>query len=142
EPRLPGVAFERVRWSAEREAEVLASLDVGLYPLDDTPWTRGKCGFKALQYLSCGVPCVASPVGVLRDIVRPGVTGLHAGDPEGWAAALARLLGDAAERRRMGEAGRALVEEGYSVERVAPLVAEAIETAVRGPRAPEAGGMP
>lgn len=131
EPRLPGVAFERVRWTADCEAEVIASLDLGLYPLDETPWTRGKCGFKALQYLACAVPCVASPVGVLRDIVLPGVTGLHASDPDGWATAVARLLGDARERRRMGEAGRALVEEKYSVARVAPLVAEAVEAAVR-----------
>lgn len=136
EPRLPGVHFERVRWSPAVETDALASLDVGLYPLDDTPWTRGKCGFKALQYLACGTACVASPVGVLRDIVRPGVTGLHAVGQEEWTAALARLLSDAAERRRMGEAGRALVEREYSVDRVAPRVAEALQAAVRGRRSP------
>jgi glycosyltransferase involved in cell wall biosynthesis len=130
-PRLPGVAFDFVPWSADREAELVASLDVGLYPLDDTQWSRGKCGFKALQYLSCAVPCVASPVGVLSDIVRPGITGLHASDDDGWVEACSRLLSDAAERRRMGDAGRALVKARYSVETVAPLVAEAVEAAAR-----------
>jgi len=130
EPRLPGAAVEFAPWSAEREAELIGSMDVGLYPLDDTPWSRGKCGLKALQYMACGVPCVASCVGVLRDIVRPGVTGLHADSEDEWVEACARLLTGAEERRRMGEAGRALVEERYSVDRVAPLVAAAVQAAV------------
>lgn len=142
EPSLPGVRFSFARWSAEREAALIASLDVGLYPLDDTPWTRGKCGFKALQYMACGVPCVASPVGVLRDMIEPGVTGLHALDEAGWVEASARLLSDAAERRRMGEAGRALVEERYSVERVAPLVCELIDAAMRAEPTVAAGEAP
>ncbi|MDP2958849.1 MAG: glycosyltransferase family 4 protein [Longimicrobiales bacterium] len=129
-PRLPGATFEFAPWSAEREAELIGSMDVGLYPLDDTPWSRGKCGFKALQYLACGVPCVASPVGVLREIVRPGVTGLHAVGEDEWVESCARLLSGAEERRRMGEAGRTLVEERYSVARVAPLVAAAVHAAV------------
>ncbi|NJD21014.1 MAG: glycosyltransferase family 4 protein [Gemmatimonadetes bacterium] len=129
-PELQGVAFDFVPWSAAAEADLVAALDVGLYPLDDTPWTRGKCGFKALQYLACAVPCVASPVGVRADSVRPGETGRHASDEDGWVAACARLLSDAGERRRMGEAGRSLVEHSYSVERVVPLVAGALESAV------------
>lgn len=130
-PALPGVPFDFVPWSAEGEAGALAGLDVGLYPLDDTPWTRGKCGFKALQYLACGVPCVASPVGVLREIVRPGATGLHAvGTPE-WVEACAKILRDADLRARLGAQGRALVEERYSVARVAPLIADAVASAVQ-----------
>ena len=131
-PQLSGVHFEFVPWSAGGEAEVLGTLDVGLYPLDDTPWTRGKCGFKALQYLACGIPCVASPVGVLRDMVQPGRTGLHAGGHAEWVEACARLLGDAPLRAYMGAQGRALVEERYSVARVAPLVAGAVAAVVGG----------
>ncbi|HSG08333.1 MAG TPA: glycosyltransferase family 4 protein [Longimicrobiales bacterium] len=121
-PRLPGVAMEFQPWSAAKEAELLGRIDVGLYPLDDTPWTRGKCGFKALQYLACAVPCVASPVGVLPGIVRGGETGLLASSPDEWVQACARLLGDAEERARLGAQGRALVVERYSVSAVAPVI--------------------
>lgn len=129
-PRLEGAAFDFARWTPEGEADLLASLDVGLYPLDDTPWGRGKCGFKALQYLACGVPCVASPVGVLRDIVRPGVTGFHATSTGEWVEACARLLRDRGERARMGAAGRGLVEASYSLEVAAPRLAAALHDAV------------
>ena len=131
-PKLPGVAVEHRVWSGEREAELVQELDVGLYPLEDSPWTLGKCGFKALQYLACGVPCVASPVGVLRDIVRPGETGLHARGEGEWIDACARLLGDAAERKRMGENGRRLVERGYSVDVVAQHIAGVLREAAAG----------
>jgi glycosyltransferase involved in cell wall biosynthesis len=129
-PHLPGVTYDFVPWQPDAEAAHFQALDVGLYPLDDTPWSRGKCGFKALQYMACGVPCVASPVGVLRDIVRPGVTGLHAEDPQAWVEACARLLSDAEARARMGRAGRALVEAEYSVEAVVPQVMAAFRTAL------------
>ena len=121
-PRLPGVALEFEPWSASRETELLGRIDVGLYPLDDTPWTRGKCGFKALQYLACAAPCVASPVGVLPGIVRAGETGLLASSPDEWIQACTRLLGDAEERARLGAQGRDLVVERYSVSAVAPVI--------------------
>ena len=113
-------------WDGGREVAHVQALDVGLYPLDDSPWSRGKCGFKALQYLACGVPCVASPVGVLGDIVRPGETGLHARSQEEWVDACAALLSDPARRAAMGVRGRALVEERYSVRVAAPFLAEAL----------------
>ena len=128
-PRLPGVDFDLVRWRPEEEVTAFQGLDVGLYPLDDSPWSRGKCGFKAIQYLACGVPCVASPVGVLGDIVQPGETGLHASSLAEWVEGCARLLSDPAERTRMGEAGRVLVESSYSVRRGAPVLAAALEEA-------------
>lgn len=130
-PRLDGVAYDFRAWEAGREVADFQELDVGLYPLDDSPWSRGKCGFKALQYLSCGAPCVASPVGVLRDIVRPGVTGLHACDTDAWVEACASLLADPEARARMGDAGRKLVEERYSVRVAAPEIAAAVEEAIR-----------
>ena len=129
-PVLPGVDYDFVPWSPAAEVEHFQALDVGLYPLEDSPWSLGKCGFKALQYLACGVPCVASPVGVLRDIVRPEETGLHARSGAEWVEGCARLLRDPGARVRMGGRGRALVEAEYSVAGVAPLVAEALREAV------------
>lgn len=124
-PEIPGVDVEVVPWSLAEEAAQLRRMDVGLYPVDDTPWSQGKCGFKALQYLSCGVPCVASPVGVLRDIVTPGVTGFLAKSGEEWVEACASLLADGDARRRMGREGRARVTSRYSVDAVLPRLAEA-----------------
>jgi len=128
-PHLPGVSYDFVAWRPHAEVSHFQELDVGLYPLDDTPWSRGKCGFKALQYSACGVPCVASPVGVLRDIVLPGETGLLAEGPSDWADACARLLSDGVARSRMGEAGRALVQARYSVRWAAPRLAAALREA-------------
>lgn len=125
-PHLPGVEHDFVPWRPDAEVSLVQALDVGLYPLDDSPWSRGKCGFKAIQYLACGVPCVASPVGVLEDIVLPGETGLLAGDAAAWVEACARLLGDADLRARLGGAGRDLVSARYSVRHAAPLMAEAL----------------
>lgn len=125
-PNLPGVDLEVVPWSLADEAVQLQRMHVGLYPLADTPWSRGKCGFKALQYLSCGIPCVASPVGVLKDIVVPGRTGLLANSEEEWVGACASLLADGDARRRMGAAGRDLVLSEYSVEAVLPRLADAL----------------
>jgi glycosyltransferase involved in cell wall biosynthesis len=129
-PHLPGVSYDFVPWSPDAEVAHFQALDVGLYPLDDTPWSRGKCGFKALQYMACGVPCVASPVGVLRDIVRPGETGLHADHPQAWVDACARLLTDREAGARMGFAGRALVKAEYSVDAAAPRLVAALEAAL------------
>lgn len=129
-PHLPGVDYTFERWRPEDEVRYFQELDVGLYPLDDTPWSRGKCGFKAIQYLACGAPCVAAPVGVLREIVRPGDTGFHATSPEEWTEACTGLLGDAAARRRMGAAGRALVEEAYSTEVAVATLGDALEGAL------------
>lgn len=134
-PHLPGVDFEHVRWTAESEAAVVRRLDVGLYPLDDTAWSRGKCGFKAIQYLASGVPCVASAVGVLRDIVRPEETGLHAGTPDEWVSACGRLLADPELRVAMGERGRSLVESRFSVRYAAPLLARALREAAAAGKA-------
>ncbi len=104
----------------------MEELDVGLYPLPDKPWTRGKCGFNAIQYLACGVPTIASPVGVLAEIARDGETGLHANDPASWEGALERLLDDPVLRAEMGVAGRRLVVERYSIQAVVDEFAETL----------------
>jgi glycosyltransferase involved in cell wall biosynthesis len=125
-----GVAVEHRPWRSCSEVADLADIDVGLMPLPDTPWERGKCGLKALQYMALGVPVVASPVGVNAEIVRHGVDGYLAASSAEWLEALARLLEDAGLRRRMGTAGRSRVESAYSASVHAPRVAHILHEAI------------
>lgn len=120
-PALPGlpVPQEAHSWREATEAALLATVDVGVMPLPDTPFERGKCGYKLIQYLAAGRPVVASPVGVNRDIVDDDV-GLLAATPAEWADAIAALAADPARRAAMGAAGRRRVAERYSIDAVAP----------------------
>lgn len=129
--RLPGVATEAVPWRAETEREDLLPIDIGLMPLPDDDWARGKCGLKALQYMALGIPAVLSPVGTNVAIAAGGAARLAGGDAE-WLAVLAELIESAAERCRQGEAGRARVVERYSVEANLPLYVAAIREAIAG----------
>lgn len=126
---VAGVEVIRRDWALRREAADYASLAVGLYPLPDNPWTRGKCGYKALLYGAAGVPSVASPVGVNREAVVDGVTGFHATGEAEWTDRLCRLLADPALRARMGAAGRRHVEEGWSVRVLSPRMVAALRRA-------------
>jgi glycosyltransferase involved in cell wall biosynthesis len=92
-------------------------------PLPDTPWERGKCGYKLVQYMACGLPVVASPVGANRDIVDDGVDGFLAHGDDAWIDALSRLADDPALRHRMGQAGQAKVRARYSLQAAAPQLA-------------------
>jgi hypothetical protein len=113
-PDLPGVPMEFVLWSAEREVEDLLPVDIGLAPLADCPAERCKCGLKAIQHMAAGAAVVASPVGALREIVRPGETGFFAGEIAEWTEALRRLIRDRALLAAMGRAGRRAVETCWS----------------------------
>jgi len=117
---LAGLPVERAAWSLATEATQLARFDVGLMPLPDLPWERGKCGYKLIQYMASSLPVVASPVGANRDIVVPGETGFLAETRADWVAALTRLAQDPALRRRMGMAGRRRAERHYSSQAMAP----------------------
>jgi glycosyltransferase involved in cell wall biosynthesis len=112
-----GVPVEHVPWSADAEADALGRGDIGIAPTPDDRWTRGKCGFKLIQYMAAGLPTIASPIGANAEIVRAGETGLLATTPKEWTNAIERLAGDAALRRRMGLAGRERVEREYSLNR-------------------------
>jgi glycosyltransferase involved in cell wall biosynthesis len=109
---LPVVACP---WSEQTEAAELAAADVGISWVPDDDWSRGKCGLKVLQYMAAGLPVVANPVGVHRDLVRPGETGFLAETPAQWVEAVGWLAHDPGLRRQMGLAGRGLVEAGYGV---------------------------
>jgi glycosyltransferase involved in cell wall biosynthesis len=122
-------ASDQRPWRLETEVADVQSFDIGIMPLPDDRWTRGKCGYKLVQYMACGKPVVASPVGANRDIVRHGVDGCLARSPTDWQTALAGLLGDAARRRAMGESGRARAVESYSRRVVLPRLAAALSDA-------------
>ncbi|MEO7384256.1 MAG: glycosyltransferase family 4 protein [Novosphingobium sp.] len=111
---LAGVDLDVVRWSAETEASDLQALDIGVYPLIDDEWTRGKAGLKIIQYQAAGLPCVASDVPLSRAQIRDGETGFLVSSDEEWADRLERLVRDADLRARMGKAARAEAEALYS----------------------------
>ena len=126
------LAVHCLAWRAETEPDDLRALDVGLMPLSDDEWSRGKCGLKALQYMALGIPPVVSPVGVNRSIVRDGVNGFHASTEEEWVDRIARLLGDESLRRQMGTEARRTVEQSYSHRVHVPRMARVLREAAAG----------
>ena len=129
---IPGVEVDNTPWTLGREVELFNTCDVGVYPLPDDDWSKGKCGFKAIQFMACGVPVVSSAVGVNREIIQDGVNGYLASTDDEWVARLERLLLDAELRRRFAEAGRGTIAERYSLEVNAPKLAAALREAARG----------
>ena len=112
-----GVDLRFEPWSPETEVERLHEMDIGLMPLPaDKEWMRYKAATKLVQYMSVGIPAVASPVGVNALILKDGSVGIAAESEDDWVDSLARLLGDPDLRNRMGRAGRALVESKYCIE--------------------------
>jgi len=104
-----------IPWTNEDEVFQLSELDIGLMPLPNDKWTRGKCGLKGLTYMSLGIPTIMSPVGVNTEIIQDGVNGFLAGSIDEWVAKISRLVEDADLRKRLGAAGRKTVVEQYSV---------------------------
>jgi glycosyltransferase involved in cell wall biosynthesis len=110
---FPGLEFRD--WAEETEISDVQDMDVGIMPLKDGAFERGKSGYKLIQYMACGLPVVASPVGVNAEIVRPGMNGFLASTEEDWRAALSLLLRDSQLRKRLGESGRQQVERDFSL---------------------------
>ena len=123
--RSPSVDF--TPWSPEAELEALASFDIGLMPLTDDPFSRGKCACKILQYFAAGLPVVASPVGMNRDVVTPGVTGFLAESPAEWVGHVRQLVEDRPLRDRLGAAARKFVAGAFDVRTVAGKLAEILK---------------
>jgi len=115
-PSLPFKNFEFIPWNASTEAEDLSRLDIGIMPLSADAWSEGKCGFKLIQYYACGIPAVASPVGVNKIIVDQEVNGLLCATADEWKFSLQRLLTDKGLREKMGIAGRKKIEDFYSIQ--------------------------
>lgn len=130
---LSAAVCELRPWSEEAEALDLLEFDVGIMPLDDTEWERGKCGYKLLQYMAAGRPVVASPVGVNPEIVEHGASGFLVSTAEEWRAALARLRDEPGLAARMGQAGRRRLEARYSIEIAEPRLRSLLQSVVRDP---------
>lgn len=123
-PALGSLPIRFVAWSPRTEIEVLGQMDIGLMPLVDDAWTRGKCSFKMLQYMAAGVPSVVSPVGMNRDVLAQGDVGLSAESIDEWVATLRRLAADPDLRARLGAGGRAVALAHYDVPVVAAHLAD------------------
>jgi glycosyltransferase involved in cell wall biosynthesis len=111
-----GLRAETLEWSPSTEAMLLAQCDIGIMPLSDTEFTRGKCGLKLIQYMACGLPVVASPVGANCEIVEENRNGFLAANAREWFEKLDALIENAELRRRLGESGRAKVAAQYTLE--------------------------
>jgi glycosyltransferase involved in cell wall biosynthesis len=125
--KMPGVPLEVRAWSEETEIDDLRKFDVGIMPLPDTDWARGKCGFKIIQYMACGIPAVASPIGVNRDIINDTVNGYLAHSEAEWLQALETLHDSPETRSMMGKAGFRKVSEEYSLKSIAPRLIRLIK---------------
>ena len=128
-PAVAGVRTEHLAWSEANEATALEQMDIGLMPLPDNAWTRGKCAYKALQYMAAGVPVVADDVGLTGRVVGDESSGLLARTSDDWQRAIARLAESVDLRSRLGATGRARVEAEYSVQAWSSRLAAAISGA-------------
>ncbi len=131
-----GLKITQAPWSLEREVADFCRCDVGVYPLWGDPWAQGKCGFKAIQFMACGVPVVAAAVGVNREIIEDGVNGFLAATEQEWIDKLGWLVSDPHLRGKLGQAGRQTVEKHYSLAANASKLIFALQEAVR--HAPQA----
>jgi len=120
------IPLRKIPWSYEREIDDLMALDIGVMPLFDDLWSRGKCGFKIIQYLGVGVPAVCTPVGINRDVVEDGVSGVWASTKDEWIEKLSTLIESAPLRVQMGTEGRKKIMEHYTVQVCAPRLIESI----------------
>jgi len=120
---IDGVDIIFKSWSYDDEAKDIRNLDIGIMPLADDDWAKGKCGLKLLQYMACGVPVVASPVGVNNEIVKDGVNGFLAATDDEWLEKLSFLARDEELRRRLGQMGRETVQKSFSLKLWGPKVA-------------------
>ncbi len=128
--KLLGVDTEALQWRSETELEDLSAIDIGLMPLPNEDWTKGKCGLKALQYMALGIPTICSPVGVNSTIINDGVNGFLADGKDEWVDKITRLMRSAELRQTLGAAGRKTVESQYSAKAIAPQVFEVFSQAV------------
>jgi glycosyltransferase involved in cell wall biosynthesis len=114
-PAWPEIRVERIAWSEDTEADALAAAHIGIMPLTDDEWSRGKCAFKLLQYMAASLPCVASPIGANTEAVIDGITGFHAATVEDWENRLEELIVSPELRARFGAGGLSHVEKRYSM---------------------------
>ena len=127
--KLDNVEVESSIWRSETELQDLSNIDVGVMPLPNDAWSKGKCGLKALQFMALGIPTICSPVGVNTEIIHDDQNGLIADSEDEWVEKMARLLRSNELRERLGQAGRTTVEEKYSARTQAPRVYDVFRAA-------------
>ena len=115
--KIEGVNCEMKEWKLDTELKWLYTFDIGIMPLADDEWTKGKAGYKLLQYMSMGIPSVASPIGFNKEIVKDGINGFLAGTKEEWINKLSILIEDEKLRKTMGASARITIKEHYSLEK-------------------------
>lgn len=128
--KLEGVEIEAQQWLAKSEVEDLRPADIGIMPLPDDAWSKGKCGLKALQFMALGTPTICSPVGVNTEIIQDGQNGFIAGTEDEWIEKLSALIRSSELRMRLGRAGRTTVEQKYSADVQAPRVFDIFQSVV------------
>lgn len=119
---IPGVKIKMIEWSEESEEQEISQFDIGIAPLPDNEWTRGKCGFKLLQYMAAGIPAVASPVGVNQEIIEHGINGFLANTEDEWTNYLSLLIESVDLRKNMGQQARHTVEQRFSLDCISKQV--------------------
>ena len=129
-PDIAGVDVVNIEWSEATEVEEMRSFDVGIMPLPDNPWTRGKCAFKLIQYMACAIPVIASPVGANRDVVTEECGILADGD-EAWLNAFRFIRDNPEAADAMGDAGRLRVEGRFSLQSQLPIVEQVLRSIAR-----------
>jgi glycosyltransferase involved in cell wall biosynthesis len=126
-PEIPGVDVEFIPWSEGTESISIQNCDIGVMPLVNDAWERGKCGYKLIQYMACGLPVVATPISINCQLVSEGDNGYLAKTDSEWVIALSKLLADAALRQRMGEVGRKQVKAKYCIQQTAPKLIKLLQ---------------
>lgn len=131
-PRLEGLPSERVefmRWTPSNEVDTIRAMDIGIMPLLDNEWSKGKCSYKMLLYMACGLPVVVSPIGMNVDVLGHGKVGFGATSAADWVDSLVALIDSEDCRRSMGQAARSVTEQKYSVEIVTDQIARGLRNA-------------
>lgn len=133
---LRRLRLQYVPWSVQAELDLLESSSIGIMPLDDSLWARGKCSFKMLLYMACGMPVVVSPVGMNNDVLGRGTVGFAAASVRDWEEALETLVTDRTTAEAMGREGRRVVQQEFSVRALAPRLARILKHAAGCSTAP------
>ena len=131
---LSASQFEYIPWSPGNEVETIQEMSVGLMPVEDSLWARGKCSYKMLLYMSCGIPVVVSPVGMNQEVLALGKIGFGPRSPAEWSDTLEWLLQNPEQGQAMGQAGRKIVEERYSIHVCVPRLASFLHTVLQDKR--------
>jgi len=128
---LEGINIINKQWVLQKEFDELADIDIGIMPLKDDDWSKGKCAFKLLQFMGMGIPVVASPIGMNNEVIKTGVNGYLAETEEEWVMQISRLIADSKLRIKFGSSGKKLINSKYCYNVTAPLLAKVFKECLR-----------